>query len=98
METFLHLPFMAQEITTAAGCMARGKTTALACYPLELLHVPPHFTLWWVLAVFFNHFVTSGFPSRLSHMLFMPVYKRGDASDPDKLLKHIPEASCYSLN
>ena len=83
LEASLHLPFTATEIATAAGLMARGKTTALARYPLELLRVSPHSALWRVLAVLFNHFVTSGFPSRLSHMLFLPVYKRGDATNPD---------------
>ena len=83
LESSLHLPFTALEIASAAGRMARGKTTTLARYPLELLRVPPHSALWRILAVLFNRFVTSGFPSRLSHMLFMLVYKWGDASDPD---------------
>lgn len=83
LEASLPLPFTASEIATAAGHMARGKTTALARYPLELLRASPRSALWRVLAVLFNRFVTCGFPSRLSHMLFMPVYKRGDATDPD---------------
>ena len=83
LESFLHLPFMALEIASAAGRMAQGKTTALARYHLELLRVSPRSALWHVLAVLFNHFVTSGFPSRLSHMLLLPVYKRGDATNPD---------------
>ena len=62
LESSLHLPFTALEIAFAAGRMARGKTTALARYPLELLRVPPRSALWRILAVLFNRFVTSGFP------------------------------------
>ena len=59
--------------------MASGKTTALARYRLELLRSPPSSHLWDVLALLFNSAVAGSFPSRLNHMLFMPVYKNKGA-------------------
>ena len=32
---------------------------------------------------FVNRILVSGFPSQLSRMLFMHIYKRGDPTDPD---------------
>ena len=68
-------PFRPTELWAAASAMASNKTTALARYRIELLRSPPSSQLWDVLALLFNQAVAGSFPSRLNHMLFLPVYK-----------------------
>lgn len=79
----LHLPITGREVAVAAGCMASGKTCALATYPIDILRGHEGGVLWEVIATLFNAFVDNGYPSALNNMLFMPLHKKGDETQCD---------------